>query len=102
MTEWIITCNTDAYDVAAAFDKLKMLDWKQSTSIEVGDIVYIYVGAPVGAIAYKCEVVKTEQPEPLIDDSEFILESSNYSGYGRYMRLQLLENIMIQDLNFTS
>ena len=35
MTEWIITCNTDAYDVAAAFDKLKMLDWKQSTSIEV-------------------------------------------------------------------
>lgn len=91
MTEWIITCNTDAYDVAAAFDKLKMLDWKQSTSIEVGDTVYIYVGAPVGAIAYKCEVVKTEQPEPLIDDSEFILESSNYSGYGRYMRLQLLE-----------
>lgn len=87
MTEWIITCNTDAYDVEAAFDKLKMLDWKQSTSIEVGDIVYIYVGAPVGAIAYKCEVVKTEQPEPLIDDSEFILESSNYSGYGRYMRL---------------
>ena len=68
-----------------------MLDWKQSTSIEVGDTVYIYVGAPVGAIAYKCEVVKTEQPEPLIDDSEFILESSNYSGYGRYMRLQLLE-----------
>ena len=42
MTEWIITCNTDAYDVAAAFNKLKMLDWKQSTSIEVGDTVYIW------------------------------------------------------------
>ena len=26
MTEWIITCNTDAYDVEAAFDKLKMLE----------------------------------------------------------------------------
>ena len=41
MAEWIITCNTKAYDVDSAFDKLDMIDWKQSTNVEIGETVYM-------------------------------------------------------------
>ena len=39
MTEWIITCNINAYNVEGAFDKLDTIDWKQSTYVEKGDII---------------------------------------------------------------
>lgn len=92
MTEWVITCNTKAYDVVGAFKKLDMVDWKQSTNVEVGDIIYIYVGAQIRALAYKCEAIKVELSEDLIDDTEFVLDDSSYGNYGRYMRLHLLES----------
>lgn len=91
MAEWIITCNVNAYNVEGAFSKLKTLDWKQSTNIEKGDIVYIYVGVPMSAIKYKCEVLEVDLPESTIDDSEFVLDGSNYENYGRYMQLHLLK-----------
>ena len=91
MTEWIITCNINVYNVEGAFDKLDTIDWKQSTYVEKGDIVYIYVGAPMSAIRYKCEAMEVELPEATIDDSEFVLDGSSYENYGRYMRLHLLD-----------
>ena len=54
MTEWLISCDPRAYNLDGAFEKLEAIDWKQSTNIEVGDIVYIYVTAPVYEIRYKC------------------------------------------------
>ena len=91
MTEWIITCNINVYNVEGAFDKLDTIDWKQSTYVEKGDIVYIYVGAPMSAIRYKCEAMEVELPAATIDDSEFVLDGSSYENYGRYMRLHLLD-----------
>ena len=41
--EWIIPCNLKYYDVVGAFGKFDRLNWKQSTNIEVGDIVYVYI-----------------------------------------------------------
>lgn len=102
MTEWVITCNTKAYNVVGAFNKLNMVDWKQSTNVEVGDIIYIYVGAPIRAISYKCEAVLVELAEDLIDDSEFVLDDSNYGNYGRYMRLRLLQAYDDQKLGYDS
>ena len=93
MGEWIIPCNLKYYNVVGAFNKLKKIDWKQSTpSIEVGDIVYIYVGKPVAAVKYKCKVNKVNLNDIEIDDSEFIIVGDNYVGYGNHMELELLES----------
>ena len=65
MGTWIIPCNLKYYDVDGAFSKLPRIDWKQSLkNVEVGDIVYIYVGTPVKAIRYKCLVNKVKLPAP--------------------------------------
>lgn len=90
-TEWIISCNPSYYDVAGAFNKLKEIEWKQSVNINVGDIVYIYVGKPFKEIKYKCIAKKVDlNSAGRIDDSEFMLDNSNYNNYGRYMELSLL------------
>ena len=92
MERWIIPCNVQYYDIEGAFKKLKRLDWKQSnSSIEIGDEVFIYIGAPVKAIRYKCKVSKVNLNPIEIDDSEFVLNGEPYETYGNHMELELVE-----------
>ena len=60
--EWLIPSNPKYYDVIAAFEKDDEIDWKQGAGIRTGDTVYLYVGAPVSAILYKCRVTETDIP----------------------------------------
>ena len=60
--EWIIPANPKYYDIEHAFDNAEIVDWKQGSSIKVGDTVFMYVAAPVSAILYKCKVVETDIP----------------------------------------
>ena len=60
---WIIPSNKKYFDSEAAFAKLHEINWKQSFKANIGDIVYIYVTAPVKAIKFKCVVTKTDLAE---------------------------------------
>ena len=93
MTTWIIPCNIKYYDIFGAFSKLKKLDWRQSTKVEAGDIVYVYVARPYSAIMYKCKANKVDLTfaQPDIDDSEFSKESSEPGHHDLYMELELME-----------
>lgn len=60
--EWIIPSNPIYYDIVHAFDHEKEIEWKQGKGIKKGDTVFMYVGAPVSAILYKCLVTETDIP----------------------------------------
>lgn len=60
--EWLIPANPKFYDIVHAFDREKIIDWKQSSSMKVGDTIFMYVAAPVSAILYKCKVVEADIP----------------------------------------
>ena len=60
--EWIIPSNPKYYDVIKAFEEADEIDWKQGAGIRTGDTIYLYVGAPVSAILYKCRVTQTGIP----------------------------------------
>jgi len=60
--DWLIPSNPKYYDVIAAFKESEEIDWKQGAGIRTGDTVYLYVGAPVSAILYKCRVTETDIP----------------------------------------
>lgn len=60
--EWIVPSNPKYYDIEAAFSKSDEIDWKQGKGIKTGDTVFMYVAAPVSAILYKCQVIKTDIP----------------------------------------
>ncbi len=61
-TNWIVPGNPRYYDVDAAFAKSEEILWKQSSDVRIGDIVYLYVGAPVSAVRYRCEAVAVNLP----------------------------------------
>ena len=90
MTTWIIPCNEKYYKHREAFEALDTIDWRQSTNVEVGDEVYIYVGQSVGAILYKCKAIDIDIVNPNEIDRDYIIDNQ-LSLSGRYMRLKLIE-----------
>lgn len=60
--EWIIPSNPKYFDIVHAFDTEKEIHWKQGKGIKKGDTVFMYVGAPVSAVLYKCKVTETDIP----------------------------------------
>ena len=97
MGNWIIPCNAKYYDVVGAFDKLKQIDWRQSTKVEIDDTVYIYVSRPYSSIMFKCKAIEVNISNPNIDDAEFMREP--FTNYGNYMRLELVEKYPQEQYN---
>ena len=67
--EWIIPSNPKYYDIIHAFDVTDTIDWKQGAGIKKGDTVFMYVGAPISAILYKCKVTETDIPYQYQDEN---------------------------------
>ncbi len=60
--EWLIPSNPKYYDIISAFNENDIIDWKQGQGIKKNDTVFLYVGAPVSAVLYKCKVIETDIP----------------------------------------
>ncbi|MBR6953578.1 MAG: MmcQ/YjbR family DNA-binding protein [Clostridia bacterium] len=60
--EWLIPSNLKYFDSVHAFDHTDEIAWKQGAGIRTGDIVFMYIGAPVSAVCYKCVVTRTDIP----------------------------------------
>lgn len=69
ITQWLIPANPKYFDVDAAFDQEDIILWKQSSNIQVGDTIYMYVAAPFSAIRYKCRAVEVNIPYEYADDN---------------------------------
>lgn len=98
--EWLIPSNMKYYDVIGVFEEFDKLNWKQSVGIEKGDIVYIYIGKPIGAIKFKCIATKVNLGEVEIDDSKYTRENKIYSNYKNYMELTLVDSYDDNLLNY--
>ncbi len=72
--ECLVPANPKYYDVQAAFEAAKEINWKQGKGIKAGDTVYLYVAAPVSAILYQCRVTKAGIPFPF-DNGEIRMSS---------------------------
>lgn len=67
--DWLVPANPKFYDVVDAFEKANIIGWKQSSDIHVGDMVYLYVGAPYSSILYKCKAIEVDIPHEYTDDN---------------------------------
>ena len=65
--DWLIPANPKYYDVVGAFKANKVIDWKQSSDIRAGDMVYMYVAAPYSSIMYKCKALEVDIPSRYSD-----------------------------------
>ena len=64
ITQWLVPANCQYFDVEEMIDKVRNGEflWKQSSRVQPGDTVYIYVTAPFSAIRYKCTALETDIP----------------------------------------
>ena len=79
--EWIIPANPKYFDIIHAFDGKDTINWKQGAGIKKGDTVFMYVGAPVSAVLYKCKVMETGIP---------------YERENKYITIKALMRIRLQ------
>ncbi len=89
--EWIVPANPLYYDVIHCFDHQDTINWKQSSHMEVGDIVYLYVGSPYSAILYRCEVLAVDVPYSYQD---------NHLTISKVMQLKLLKRYSKEEFPF--
>lgn len=61
--DWIIPANPYYYDMISTFEKTDTTYWKQPSSIQIGDMVYIYMAKPYSAILFQCQVVEINIPD---------------------------------------
>ena len=64
---WLIPANPGYFDLEKAFGKSPIITWKQSSSVQVGDTVYIYVALPVASVMYKCRALQVDMPREYAD-----------------------------------
>lgn len=100
MGKWLLQSNPNRFDVITAFRELKQVDWRQNIKAEIGDEVYIYVAAPIKSIKLKCKVIKLNLPKVEIDDSKYVVDKSTFENYGKYMRLEVIEEYNDESLSF--
>ncbi|SDC10151.1 HNH endonuclease [Acinetobacter boissieri] len=63
MANWLITCNYQTFNLEKAYDELSEIYWKNDVTntdkgFQVGDIVYIYITAPISKIVYQFKVIE--------------------------------------------
>ena len=82
--EWLIPANPKYYDIEHAFDKSNVLEWKQKGNIKIGDTVFIYIAAPVSAIAFKCKIIESDIPYDYSDKNLTIKKAMKIELLKRY------------------
>ena len=66
MKYWLFPCNPNQYDLQGVFEEFDKVEWQQRVkNIEVGDMVFIYVGRPFSAVQLVCEVIEVNIPKEL-------------------------------------
>lgn len=88
---WIVPCNLKFFDVISYFENCDTIIWKRGSSIHENDIVYIYVGAPLSEIKYKCEVVQEKVSIEEIMKNDYAIKKDAPIKENKYMKLYLLE-----------
>lgn len=91
--EWLIPASPAMYDVEQDFRRDGMILWKQTANIIVGDIIYMYMAAPVSAIMYKCEAVEVDIPYKY-DNGDYHIRKA--------MKLKLLCRFKKEDMPLTA
>lgn len=92
MKSYMFPCNLEKYDILGSFLKNGFVDYGTNLNLEIGDIVYLYNGAPYSAIFLKCQVRSILDIKDTIDDDEF--SKKEVKAKSKYVRLMPIKNYL--------
>ena len=106
MNTWIFPSNPKMYDTLGAFRNLPFVYWTQKRKkVDIGDIVYIYLSAPISRIVYKSVVIDKDIPFSMevLNDKEYWKNGYTFDDSPlthKYIKLQPLKENNNEKLNF--
>lgn len=77
MTEWIVPCNPQKYDLETELKNNDIVYWRQNAKYTIGDIVFIYLSAGRSVIRYKTTVTEINIDAEQVDDTYWLDKSMN-------------------------
>lgn len=82
--EWIIPANPKYFDVVSHINNSSdgIINWKQSSKVEIGDIIYLYLAVPYSCILYKFKAIEVDIP--------YVSKNKNIK-MDKVMRIKLLK-----------
>lgn len=92
MTEWILICNSNYFNIKEAFTSQNTITWPQLNHVLKEDIVYCYVTYPFSSILYKCEVSEINLNRMDESSKEYVKHALFYENRQIYMRLKRLRS----------
>lgn len=92
MKSYMFPCNLEKYDILGSFLKNGFVDYGTNLNLEIGDVVYLYNGAPYSAIFLKCQVRSILDRKDTIDDDEF--SKKEVKAKSKYVRLMPIKNYL--------
>ena len=91
---WIIPCNIKHFDVNEHFKNSSTVVWRNAFTIKPNDYVYIYIGAPLSKVMYKCVVLETAVDEKLLEENKYaIVENQSHNYFSKkikYVEMKLI------------
>lgn len=91
--EWVMPINPSYFDVFRYFDSTDLYYWDKKKSFKKGDIVYLYITKPIGAIMYKCMI------KEFLDDFMVVKKVCKYSE--EKYKLELLKKYGLTSVRST-
>ena len=96
---WIIPCDSSAYDIDRAFDYLGIIDYRQNANIKKGSTAYIYKTGQCGYLAFECVVIEPDTTLSINDD-KYLLKEGVLLEATRYMKIKMVRRIGPEGLTF--
>ena len=87
---WYIPCNIRFCNVIYIIDNRSEIVWRRGASIHKGDEAYIYIGAPIGEIRYKCVVAEENVTKEKLQDNIYAKKEDDKEKQ-QYMLLKLVK-----------
>lgn len=104
MSTWLLSSGNKKFQLDECLKKYGFVDWTQTRKVEVGDVVFVYISKPIGAVKYKMIVDRVKMTfGETTDNEEFWLDKDVYEkGKERdcYFRL-VLEKVLPDDEELT-
>ncbi|WP_305152041.1 MmcQ/YjbR family DNA-binding protein [uncultured Dubosiella sp.] len=84
---WVIPSKPSVYDVEKAFRESDTIVWHRKANMQKGDLVFIYLSAPIQQIRFACQVVEADEKDKRMTlrkikryDDEFPIERLKENG----------------------
>ncbi len=104
VTEWLMPFNGKTYELRSALSDLKRIDWvqnKNTKNIKVGDIIYLYGGAPQSRIVYKGAVLALKD-RSTIDDGKYNIPTVTGLYDGACFEIAVFREYTVKGLDYKS